>query len=704
MDSLDSALESLLTTLDIVQFEPELCWPCSREAVSQGIYEAPGKRFPQKNGKCQLCKTDARLRCARPAKWPAPSLVVPWFWTQGLLPNTVDINTIIVYSKDDTRNADVISLDLGNDTRAKIVPEARISMPLVRTWIQQCDHHQLHDSCRTPLETRWPKQSTLIVIDVHRQCITQLDPSQDGFRYLALSYVWGGKVSRLMLTTRTRASLSTDQALARLSDLLPQVIKDAMTVVYELGERYLWIDSLCVVQDDATTKHDSIASMANVYSSAYLTICAIDGLNADAGLPGVRPSTRAFNTVSETAELRIATRPSRLSNILFRSYYHERGWIFQERLLSKRCLYFANEQVYFQCESNIWCEDRYPQRSSKSWEQRVGIPAEIKRLSPLPNLHDTSARANEFQAYSGGNTASVFKTYSRIVTEYTSKSLSYPDDMINAISGVLEALKSQTKWEIVCGLPASILCQSLLWVPTNHARRRCRTNSDTGAEPSSEFPSWSWIGWHGVVDYRTMPTWELWGNLDPFIDLITIEGSNGCVSLKQLLSPWGRPKPPDPLCYYPSGRLNVLHFWTPVSAASGFTYDVFPSNPECVGKPEVTLVHPIVRIRDRHDHHCGVFYGVDDEDLKTWRTQDCELLLISQMETLRNIQPSDGIPPIPMFDEKHYERKFSDRRWVTYNVMLVQLKSEFSERLAVGQIHSSAWKECQSAYKHVRLV
>ncbi|KAF2493668.1 HET-domain-containing protein, partial [Lophium mytilinum] len=187
-----------------------------------------------------------------------------------------------------------------------------------------------------------------MVIDVRRQCITRVDPTQVGLRYFALSYVWG-RVSQLALTTNNIATLTEDQSLSRLSDALPQVIKDAMTVVYELGERYLWVDSLSITQDDATAKHDLITRMSEIYANAYLTICALAGVNASAGLPGVRPYTRVLDTIGNSAGFRVARRPPRLSKLIFRSHYNKRGWTFQERLLSRRCLFFANQQVYFQC-------------------------------------------------------------------------------------------------------------------------------------------------------------------------------------------------------------------------------------------------------------------------------------------------------------------------------------------------------------------
>lgn len=113
--------------------------------------------------------------------------------------------------------------------------------------------------------------------------------STQSCRYFALSYVWG----KVHIPKTVRANLSTRLAKGGLPQNLPVTIEDAMTLVAELGERYLWVDSLCIIQDDAFTKHRDIKNMHIIYNRAVATMVALSGGDADAGLPGVRPGTRA---------------------------------------------------------------------------------------------------------------------------------------------------------------------------------------------------------------------------------------------------------------------------------------------------------------------------------------------------------------------------------------------------------------------------
>ncbi|KAF2814857.1 HET-domain-containing protein [Mytilinidion resinicola] len=567
---------------------------------------------------------------------------------------------------------------------------AQIDMSLVRTWVQQCDQSREHRCSRTSLTSRWPTDFKVTLIDVHRHCITQVDPTRHRFRYLALSYVWG-KISQLELTKNNIATLADDESLTRLSDSLPQVIKDAMTVVYKLGERYLWVDSLCIVQDDSEVKHDLISRMANIYDNAYLTICAVDGVHANVGLPGVRPFTRVFDSIGETTRLRIARRPSRLSKVVFSSYYNDRGWTFQERLLSRRCLYFTKEQVYFQCKSNIYCEDRYERRLPTDGWRGGHVHEDIRLLSPL-----RSPLRGDFPAYS------------RIVSEYTAKSLSFTSDKLNAITGVLYSLRLSNGWQFLYGIPVTLLGLSLIWVPTGQARRHIER------EPLNMFPSWSWIGWEGVVDYNIMLTGEEWTErpkMNTCIVLSAVEVLGAEVTYKEsiaLAPDLALPGPNSPLCHYPSGRTNVLHLWGPVAAATEFTFDMFFPNPTRLGKLPCNIAHPIVRVRDHHGRCCGAIYGVDSEDISTFRSRECGLVLISETSHVQHLQFSESGLSIPAYDAQHFHTRYSHNDGCSvYNVMLVAFEEElshFCERLAVGQIHADAWSNRDANYMYIHLV
>src|SRR5206468_126482 len=116
------------------------------------------------------------------------------------------------------------------------------------------------------------------IIDVERACILT---APSNCKYLALSYVWGKDQPKLTMSTLT----SWSQEGALLETQTPRTIRDAMVLTLELGERYLWVDSLCIIQDDPEHRKKQIEHMYIIYHRAYLTIIAAGGDDCDAGIP-----------------------------------------------------------------------------------------------------------------------------------------------------------------------------------------------------------------------------------------------------------------------------------------------------------------------------------------------------------------------------------------------------------------------------------
>jgi Heterokaryon incompatibility protein (HET) len=118
------------------------------------------------------------------------------------------------------------------------------------------------------------------LIDVRQECVV-IRPWQS--RYLALTYVWG-EVDQLQLKKCNLNSLQTPGSLRRLRHSIPTTICDAVSLVNLIGEEYLWVDALCLVQDDRESMIDGIQSMHFVYQNALASIVAADGPDANVGL------------------------------------------------------------------------------------------------------------------------------------------------------------------------------------------------------------------------------------------------------------------------------------------------------------------------------------------------------------------------------------------------------------------------------------
>ncbi|KAH8592055.1 heterokaryon incompatibility protein-domain-containing protein [Bisporella sp. PMI_857] len=142
-----------------------------------------------------------------------------------------------------------------------------------------------------------------------------------------------------------------------------------MAFVQKLGERYLWVDAFCIIQDNAESKHEDIRYMDQIYSQAYATIVALTGVDANSGLSGIRPGSRRHQEYERVGKSTIFTTPPILPHVLDTSPWMTRGWTFQEKLLSRQCLYFSDEYVYLQCGTIV------------SSEAGVNLPAEWEENS-----------------------------------------------------------------------------------------------------------------------------------------------------------------------------------------------------------------------------------------------------------------------------------------------------------------------------------
>lgn len=158
-----------------------------------------------------------------------------------------------------------------------------IDPELLRSWRGTCEreHGGMCSSIDDNSLSR-PRLPWLIDCEKYR-----LIPAGRDDRYVALSYVWGN-ANVLKTSTQNLRRLCEPGAFLQQNQKLPRTIKDAIHVVRLLGERYLWVDALCIVQNDENTRKHLIDNMAAVYANALLTVVAAEGKDADSGLNGIQ--------------------------------------------------------------------------------------------------------------------------------------------------------------------------------------------------------------------------------------------------------------------------------------------------------------------------------------------------------------------------------------------------------------------------------
>jgi hypothetical protein len=189
-------------------------------------------------------------------------------------------------------------------------------LDIMKTWIKACDEH--HDSCCRISKADaniWP----IWIIDVVDECIVEGDIAD---RYLTLSYVWGG-VQTLQATTSNIERLKQPGSLASDQLVLPKTIRQALEITRLLGERYIWIDQLSILQDDYEHKQTQIEHMAEIYANSYLTLLAVTGDTADHGL--VHDINQTMNQTSFNLDWRSVLSEAQ-NYIQYSSTWTRRGW------------------------------------------------------------------------------------------------------------------------------------------------------------------------------------------------------------------------------------------------------------------------------------------------------------------------------------------------------------------------------------------
>ncbi|KAG8533484.1 uncharacterized protein KY384_002267 [Bacidia gigantensis] len=221
-----------------------------------------------------------------------------------------------------------------------------IDLETIRNWKWVCDteHGDRCASSATSGESSGPRW----LIDVQKNCIV---PADHGAEYAALSYVWGN-LEMLKLSQENLMYLLEEGAILAHADWIPRTIRDAIGFVSCLGIKYLWVDCLCIVQDDEDSKHSQIQNMGNIYAQASVTVIAANGWDAEHGLRGVREVTQ----VSRNLTYRSQSQDFYESMQPYSSVWYSRGWTFQELVFARRKLMFQYKVVLWECNCATWHE------------------------------------------------------------------------------------------------------------------------------------------------------------------------------------------------------------------------------------------------------------------------------------------------------------------------------------------------------------
>ena len=297
-----------------------------------------------------------------------------------------------------------------------------------------------------------------------------------GCQYLALSYCWGDptKIEHLKLTNRNFAQLHTPGELSKENGAVPSTIRDAIYLTECLGYQYLWVDALCIIQDDLVDMKAQLHLMDRVYKSAILTLAASAGDNAWSGLPGALPRSRSSLQLTEVIDgITFVTASKDYIGAIESTAWSKRAWVLQERDLSSCLLVFTPRQVFWECNSATWSEELQlecfdPQVQVESDKSLGRFKKPRSDLSPV-------------------------QRYAFLLAQYTTREMTDQQDALNAVQGLLNDLHPIFPEGFFWGLPEAIFDTALLW--------------DFGVYQQAPkprrfmFPTWSWVGWRAAATF-----------------------------------------------------------------------------------------------------------------------------------------------------------------------------------------------------------
>ena len=343
--------------------------------------------------------------------------------------------------------------------------------------------------------------------------------------YLTLSYCWG--IGRSIPRTTVKSLKAHKENIAW--SALPKTFQEAVLFTKKLGVQYLWIDSLCVIQDDVTDKLRAAFELDSIFGNALLTLAATSSADPTQGLFGSTTppfKIQATDSKGSLSKVYVREQPSHYS---FKAPFNEgshmndwelpfntskeanahtpllrRAWAYAERLLSSRVLHFTDSEMILECGSEFQCEcgriddATYDSRTTDSFKQELTkILAEgssdstNKRMDSMVSRLEAISITDSATATSAPVAANALELWSYIVTEYTARNLTYDEDRLLAIAGVAKRLASVTHAGYIAGhWTTSTL--ALLWYP--HESTHCKRPNQA---PGSNVPSWTWASIEG---------------------------------------------------------------------------------------------------------------------------------------------------------------------------------------------------------------
>lgn len=449
------------------------------------------------------------IRSTAKSRASTNSIVVS-FQTQGLALATVEENQKDTIAKDSDASEQKLQIpasrqrfhliaedDLGTmPDKDDIGPTTDLSSNAgkqVSAWISACD--RTHVNCTNVTKSTWVPKRLLDLQFGDLSSVRLVNTSDEGILspYATLSHCWGPKTKENDFITTQGETEKLYMTKGIKVSTLSTNFQQAISVARFIGIRYIWIDSLCIIQGPASDFHTEGQFMHKVYRHSYCNIAAADSKDSLGGLfrgrdpadilPGSYQGDGS-NAAFGTKTWRIVPENLWEAKLLGSSIY-TRGWVFQERMLAPRVLHFTHSQIFWDCGTLSACE---------------GLPNGL----PLP-LDDSASTDRHWRGrlqtssslahvpLSGANDDSLEGFWSSAVLNYTRCDLTNQSDKSVAIWSIAKLIRDAWDDDYGAGHWGVALEEQLAWRVAD-----IRT-SKRDVTLQWKQPSWSWTSVQGTI-------------------------------------------------------------------------------------------------------------------------------------------------------------------------------------------------------------
>ncbi len=358
---------------------------------------------------------------------------------------------------------------------------SELSLNVARSWIETCS--RTHVSCGSDRPAKFLPTRLLDLRSLGEAYVRVVEKGEvaRGAKYMTLSHCWGRRLVA-SLKKANMESMKTGLTLKSLS----RTYQHAIYVARKLGIFYLWIDSLCIIQDSPEDWRQESINMCRVYGSSFCNIAATASADGDEGCFRDRDKrildvcTINIPYGSHTEPFYFVEQQPPFEEIFERAPLLKRAWVVQERVLSPRVLHFDRHQLFWECNELT------------AWEESPSGIHAFRRLFPeLPKVDLPSpVRINPEVICpndAGINIDGFFSMWDEIATAYAQGALSNDSDRIVAFSGITSHLRDIVNDTCLSGIWTRSIERQLTW----HFDSPC-------PKPNVQIaPTWSWLSAYG---------------------------------------------------------------------------------------------------------------------------------------------------------------------------------------------------------------